>query len=100
MTAFVIKPVDVAAAAGDLRRSLRLEWRHDERGAANEMLASSVTCRRGRAASHLEDLWQLGLDRPRARHPVAKLREFEAEEPAATGRWRRQLRCHGARASR
>ena len=78
---FLTKPVDVAVLLETLRRSLGLEWLHDERGATEPAHGNSMPA--GAAARHhLEDLWQLGkIGHVRGIH--AKLRDIETEDPAA-----------------
>jgi CheY-like chemotaxis protein len=79
---FVMKPVDIAVLLSSLQSHLRLEWVYgsDPAIAATGLVVSEEL--KGKIAKHLEDLWQLGLI-GHVRGIQARLREFEAAEPAA-----------------
>jgi CheY-like chemotaxis protein len=79
---FVMKPVDVAVLLAAVQGQLRLEWIYgsDQAGAEAVLVISPEL--RGKIGKHLEELWQLGLI-GHVRGIQARLREFEAAEPAA-----------------
>jgi hypothetical protein len=81
---FVMKPVDAAVLLSGLKARLRLEWIYGSDPAAVEAGLTVSTELRGKIGNHLEDLWQLGLI-GHVRGIQARLREFEAAEPAASG---------------
>jgi CheY-like chemotaxis protein len=80
---FVMKPVDVAVLLAAVQGQLHLEWIYGSDQAAAEAPLVVDPQLRARIGKHLEELWQLGLI-GHVRGIQARLREFEAAEPAAT----------------
>jgi len=79
---FVMKPVDVAVLLAAVQDQLRLEWIYGNEQASTEAALVISPELRGKIGKHLEELWQLGLI-GHVRGIQARLREFEATEPAA-----------------
>ncbi len=71
---FVMKPVDAAVLFAAVQGQLHLEWIYGSDPAANEAGLAIGPELREKIATHLEDLWQLGLIGHVARHPVAAAR--------------------------
>jgi response regulator RpfG family c-di-GMP phosphodiesterase len=88
---FVMKPVDAAVLLAALQVQLRLEWVYGSDPAAAEAGLDIDPALREKIRKHLEELWQLGLI-GHIRGIQARLREFEAAEPAA-GALARSLRA-------
>lgn len=79
---FLTKPVDVALLLESLGRCLRLVWRYEEEGAARAAAPIAMAPLPPAARHHLDDLWRLGQI-GHVRAIQARLREIEAEDPAA-----------------
>jgi CheY-like chemotaxis protein len=81
---FVMKPVDAAVLLAALQSQLHLDWIYGSDPAANEAGLAIGPDLREKIATHLEDLWQLGLI-GHVRGIQSRLREFESAEPQAQG---------------
>jgi signal transduction histidine kinase len=79
---FLMKPVDMGLLLSTLQAQLYLEWTYGGDVAANDGQLEVGSELLGRVGRHLEDLWQLGQI-GHVRGIQARLREFEASEPAA-----------------
>jgi signal transduction histidine kinase/DNA-binding NarL/FixJ family response regulator len=81
---FVMKPVDAAVLFAAVQAQLHLDWIYGSDPAASEAGLAIGPELREKIATHLEDLWQLGLI-GHVRGIQSRLREFESAEPQAQG---------------
>ena len=87
---FVTKPVNLDALLAELQAQLRLEWQLQAEAPVAPERVEVPPALLGRIDSHLEDLWQLGQI-GHVRGIQARLREFEAVDPACVRRWYHML---------